>query len=89
MEEKDKKLIHKLNLESRKNLEVSGVEKVISSNPSCIYVKLSETNLEVNGTELSIITFVDNKIEIKGNIDCIKYSKTSRKKDCIFKRIFK
>lgn len=85
----EKKLLHKLNLMERKNLNLSGVEKVLSSNPSCISVKLNSTNLEIYGNELSITSFVDNNLEITGNVDILKYTKSSKQKDNIFKRIFK
>jgi len=88
MEEK-KVLIHKLNLTDRKNLNITGVEKVISSNPTCIFVKLSNTDLEIHGSELCINGFIENNIEINGIIDNLKYTKTNKQKDNIFKRIFK
>lgn len=85
----EKKLSHKLTLLERKTLNITGVEKVISSNPTCITIKLSSTDLEIHGSELAIESFVENSLEINGNIDLIKYTKTSKQKDNLFKRIFK
>jgi len=85
----EKKLLHKLSLLERKELTISGAEKVISSNSSCITLKLNSTDLEIHGSDLSIESFVENNIVIKGNLDNIKYTKTSKQKDNLFKRIFK
>ena len=85
----EKKLMHKLLLTNRENLNISGVEKVLSSNLNCIILKLNDTNLEIIGTNLSIISFTENNIEILGKIDNIKYTKTSKNKECFLKRIFK
>lgn len=85
----EKKLMHKLSLQNRQNLQISGVEKVVSSNTSSIIVKLSDTNLEICGSDLSIESFIDFNLDIVGKIDALKYTKTSKSKECFFKRIFK
>jgi len=87
MEEKNK--IHKLNLIDRKNLTISDIIKVISSNSNNIILKLKDSNLEIYGTNLSIINFYDNNIFIEGNFDSLKYSKKFKIKDNFLKRIFK
>ena len=87
MEEKN--LLHKISMLDRKQLNISGVLKVLSSNPSCIVLKLSNTDIEIHGNELTLESFNENNIEIKGNIDLIKYSKNFKVKESLFKRVFK
>lgn len=89
MEENIKTGLHKLNLVDRQTLSATGISKVNSSNPNCVSLKLKDTDLLINGTNLNIVHFNDNAIEIVGMIDTIKYSKQSQTKTGLFKRIFK
>lgn len=89
MEDKEKVGIHKINLIDRKNLNITGVIKVISSNSNIAVLKLKESNLEIHGCNLSIESFCDNIINLEGNIDSLKYSKQFKVKENFFKRIFK
>lgn len=89
MEENIKIGLHKLNLVDRQTLNVTGVSKVISSNPNNICLKLKDSDLNIAGTNLNIAQFNDNSIEISGIIDTLKYSKLSSSKTGFFKRIFK
>lgn len=89
MEENIKTGLHKLNLVDRQTLNVSGVSKVISSNPNSITLKLKDTDFLINGSNLNITHFSDNSIEITGTIDSMKYSKQSQTKTNLFKRVFK
>lgn len=87
--EENKTLNSKLNLIDRKELSISGVIKVLSSNNNLISLKLSTTDLEIMGSNLTIKSFNENNISIEGLIDIIKYTKTSKKKECFIKRIFR
>lgn len=87
--EEEKLKSHKISLIERNNLQVSGVKKVLSSNINNVVLDLKDTKLTILGENLSIENFGENSIEITGTIDAIKYSKTSKIKEGIFKRIFK
>lgn len=89
MEENIKTGLHKLNLVDRQTLTISGLSKVISSNATCISVKLKDTDLIITGSNLNISHYNDNSIEITGTVDCLKYTKQSQNKTSFFKRIFK
>lgn len=81
--------IHKIFLTERNNINISGVIKVLSSNANQIILSLKETDLTINGTNLSIESFNDGNILITGTLDSLKYSKQSKVKENFFKRIFK
>lgn len=87
MEEKLKS--HKIVLTERNNLQISGVKKVLSSNTNNIVLDLLDTKLVISGENLSIENFGENSILVTGMIDALKYSKTSKNKEGIFKRIFR
>lgn len=81
--------IHKIFLTERNNINISGVIKVLSSNANQIILSLKETDLTINGINLSIESFNDGNILITGTLDNLKYSKQSKVKENFFKRIFK
>lgn len=81
--------IHKIFLTERNNINISGVIKVLSSNVNQITLCLKDTDLTINGTNLSIESFNDGNILITGTLDCLKYLKQSKVKENFFKRIFK
>ena len=81
--------IHKINLVDRTNIYITGVIKVLSSNNSSIILKLKESDLIINGNNLSIENFSDGNINICGTLDSLKYSKQTKIKENFLKRIFK
>ena len=81
--------LHKINITDRNNILISGVSKVVNSNENCIIVRLKECDLSILGTKLNIENFNENNISIDGVVDSIKYSKPSKEKESIIKRIFK
>lgn len=81
--------IHKISLVERQNLCVTGVMKVNSANNNCVSLKLKEGDLNVLGSNLNITVFGENSIELTGDVDSLKYSKTNKEKTNFFKRIFK
>ena len=81
------KLKENLLLSNRKSLKLEGIIEIVNSCETLINVKLKDTNLLVNGSNMHIIRLdVENGIlEIDGLIECIKYGKSTN----IFKRMFK
>ena len=74
-------------LSNRKSLKLEGIVEIVNSCETLINIKLKDTNLVINGSNMHIIKLdVENGIlEIDGLIECIKYGKSAN----IFKRIFK
>ena len=79
---------HKLICDSRKFLQLTGVEKVESSNENQVVCVVLGVPLVILGKDMHMkkLDLVEGQIEIEGQIDSIKYQ-TERKS--IFKRIFK
>ena len=83
---------HQLNLTNRKNLEIDGVQEVISYNENTINIQTNMGNLEIKGEELNInkLNLEETKIVIDGNINNLQYSNKSKDKSKnIIKKLFK
>lgn len=79
-----------LTLTNRKNLSVTGVEKIISLKPDLIQLNTVFGGLMVVGSNLELIKLdnVTNKIDIVGNVDCLKYIEEKNKQP-FFRKLFK
>lgn len=84
---------HKLSLEGRKKLTVTGVDEVLGFDESVVSVKIGETTLSVTGRSLTItrLTVPEKtgdvgEIIVDGEIDALVYTAKSAKKSF---RIFK
>ena len=79
---------HKIILENRKKVTITGIEKMESVNTTQVALITNQTQLIISGTELHInkMDVGLGNVEIVGNIDSIKYAD---KKQNIFKRMFK
>ncbi|MBE5738577.1 MAG: sporulation protein YabP [Clostridiales bacterium] len=76
-----------LGLENRKKLHLIGVNEILSSNETCIILKLKDTTLNISGTNINI-TKLDTEtgtLDADGNFDKLIYGKTTS----FFKRIFR
>ena len=80
----------KLTLVDRKELSLSGVEKVYESNENKLQVRVSGSNMVVLGSQLNIakLDVEAGLIELSGIINEIKYF-SGENKGNFFKRIFK
>ena len=79
---------HKILLDSREKMAVSGVEDVISFDEGGIVLKTVMGILSIDGAELRIITLnVESKdIEIAGKINGIIYQGAQAPRSTLFKR---
>ena len=78
-------------LNNRKELKISGVERVYESNESKLQLKVAGSNVIICGEQLSI-TKLDVKqglVEASGLVTDIKYTGQTGEKSNFFKRIFK
>lgn len=78
---------HKITINNRSNISISGISKMCSSNDTTITMMIKNTKLIINGKDLHIekLDVENGTIEATGTIDTIKYQGN----DGIIKRIFK
>jgi len=79
---------HKISLDNRKNLSMTGVTKVDNINTEIINCKLNSMSICITGKDLHIARLDVNtgEVEVEGQIDSIKYL---GEKQSFFKRLFK
>lgn len=89
MENDKQKKATKLTISNGNNLYLSGVEKVISSTPTCLQVVFGSQTLEILGTDISAskIDVESGVLEATGNFSGIKFQGAKQKQN-IFKKIF-
>ena len=77
-------------LENRKDLQITGITKVISINENNAYVLINGTKLNITGRDMSIEKLDVNEgiLNLTGTINEIKYS-GKNVKTSFFKRLFK
>lgn len=82
---------HNINLDQRKNIAVSGVNKVESFDKKEFLLNTNMGYLKINGSDLEIIK-LDTKtkdISIKGKIDSLNYLDSNKNKESIISKLFK
>jgi len=79
---------HKIICDARKTLQLTGVEKVESSNEVQIVCIVMNSPLVITGKNMHVkkLDVEQGQVEIEGNIDSIKYQ---AERQNFFKRIFK
>lgn len=85
-EEKEQLIV----LSNKKNLSVSGTNKIISLKPNLIQLDTVYGGLIITGENLELIK-LDNsstRAELSGNIDSLKFI-ASKEKENLFRKIFK
>ena len=87
--EKKPQLEQKIILIDRKNLSITGVEKMISVKPDLLQLTTNFGTLQIIGAnmEVSKLDLEQHLLEVKGIISSIKYLEDN--KTPFFKRIFK
>lgn len=88
MNENLKTFEHKLELNARKNLKITGVIDVISATPSEIVAKTDCGPISVTGQNLKVknLLITEKILEAEGEIGKIEYSKSKRS---LFSKILK
>lgn len=78
-----------LTLTNRKNLSLTGVSEIISSNDQNILLKIGTTKMIITGKDINItkLDVTNGLLEAEGIFDCMKYDKSGS--TSLFKRIFK
>lgn len=80
MSENTKTIEHKLELNARRNLKITGVTEVISATASDIHTKTECGPLVVTGQNLKVknLLIAEKILEIEGEIVKIEYSKAKK-----------
>lgn len=78
-------------LSNKKNLSVSGTNKIISLKPDLIQLNTNYGGLQITGNNLELIKLDNNttRAEISGNINSIKFLNNLKEKENLFRKIFK
>ena len=83
---------HRLQLEGREKLSVSGVEDVVRFDENCIVTTTSAGTLIITGEELHIgkLSLDGGEMQVDGRIDAVTYEDTEvRQEMCIRDRTWK
>lgn len=95
MEEKQQVIKgHKLNLNARKNINITGVNDVLSFDAGEVLLQTEQGILMIRGAELHVnrLTIEKGEVDIDGRIDSLTYSDTAnygKSGESLLGRLFK
>lgn len=93
MEEKIRNISHKLTLDNRKEVLLTGVKDVVSFDEKEILLQTSEGRLQIRGSQLHVkgLDLEKGEAVLAGHVDSLVYlSKDSvRKEEPLLKRMFR
>ena len=83
-------LDHRVQLEGRERLTVSGVEDVVRFDESCIVMTTGVGTMLVMGSDLHIgkLTLDGGELHVDGHIDAINYEDSPAQRGSFFSRLF-
>ncbi|MBQ2890736.1 MAG: sporulation protein YabP [Clostridia bacterium] len=89
--EETKKMIHKMTMESREKLFLTGVEDIDSFNENEILAYTSEGLLCIKGKDLHInrLSVDDGELWVEGEIDSLTYSNAMQSKGGFFGKLLR
>ena len=81
---------HRLQLEGREKLSVSGVEDVVRFDENCIVTTTSGGTLIITGEELHIgkLSLDGGEMQVDGRIDAVTYEDTEVRQGSFLSRLF-
>ena len=81
---------HRLQLEGREKLSVSGVEDVVRFDENCIVTATSAGTLIITGEELHIgkLSLDGGEMQVDGRIDAVTYEDTEVRQGSFLSRLF-
>ena len=81
---------HRLQLEGREKLSVSGVEDVVRFDENCIVTTTSAGTLIITGEELHIgkLSLDGGELHVDGRIDSVAYEEGGREQGGFLRRLF-
>ena len=85
-------MLHRVSMEDRSSMSLTGIEKVISFEPDMAMLISKNGRLKITGRELHVINLDMDKgmVDLQGRIDTFSYSDHANAKDgSLIKRMFK
>ena len=81
---------HRLQIEGREKLSISGVEDVVRFDESCIVTTTSAGTLIITGEELHIgkLSLDGGEMQVDGRIDAVTYEDTEVRQGSFLSRLF-
>ena len=81
---------HRLQLEGREKLSISGVEDVVRFDESCIVTTTSAGTLIITGEELhnGKLSLDGGEMQVDGRIDALSYEDTEARQGSFLSRLF-
>ena len=82
---------HRLTLESRGQLSVSGVTEVGSFDETAAVLETAQGTLVVRGSELHMdrLDLESGEVRLKGTVDSLIYEENARSRGSFFERLFR
>ena len=83
-------LHHRLQLEGRESLTVSGVEDVVRFDEGCIVMTTCVGSMVITGTDLHIgkLSLDGGELHVDGHIDSITYEESRAERGSLLQRLF-
>ena len=83
-------LSHRLQMEGRERLTVSGVEDVVRFDESCIVMTTCVGSMVITGTDLHIgkLSLDGGELHVDGRIDSIAYEESHAERGSLLQRLF-
>ena len=83
-------MYHRLTMEGREKLSISGVEDVVRFDESCIVTTTSAGTLIITGEELHIgkLSLDGGEMQVDGRIDAVTYEDTEVRQGSFLSRLF-
>jgi len=81
---------HRVQLEGRERLTVSGVEDVVRFDEGCIIMTTCVGSMVIMGTDLHIgkLSLDGGELHVDGHIDSITYEESRAERGSLFSRLF-
>ena len=82
--------VHRLSLEGRRGLTVSGVEEVERFDEECILLTTAMGGLEIRGEGLHVarLSVEGGDLKVEGRVDALSYDVEPRQKGGLLSRLF-
>jgi|AntRauTorcE11897_2_1112592.scaffolds.fasta_scaffold00095_47 sporulation protein YabP len=83
---------HKLVINDKENLSITGISRVYNANKTIISLQVNDTNLVIEGADMQVTKLDVNagNLEATGKMNSVKYTNSSQKSaKNLFSRVFK
>jgi len=89
--EKNKEKVHRLTMDNREFLSLSGVSKVQSFDPKEILLETIQGVLSIKGEKLAIkhLDLKEGQVEVEGHVDALIYPRHSGSRQNLWGKIFR